>query len=169
MSTRITAVESTQNEFKQQLSEELHSSQQNTMILNNLSSMLSIMMKKLGNPVNVCEPKLPTPQNTNSHMPSLESMLISWDGSAGDTTRNPVTKVIESEAPSNVAKLNGEDVMGGGKSPEGASEVGGIEAHETFAGGLMEGGAAAVEEPNPSQGGNGKDGFFVQRVEEVGP
>ena len=166
MSTRLSAVESTQNDLKQQLSEVLHTSQQNTLVLNNLSSMFTIMMEKLGNPVTVCEPKSATPQNTNSHMPSSEPMLKSWDGSAGDTTLNPVTKVVESEAPTNVAKLNGEGVMGGGRSPEGASEVGaskvgGTEALEILAGALMEGGGAAVGEPTPSQGGNADDGVDV--------
>ena len=156
-------METQQNEFKQQLSEVLQSSQQNTVVLNNLSSMFSIMMEKWGNPGTVCEPKSTTPQNTISHMPSSEPMFNSWDGSAGDTTVKPANKVGESEAPSNVAIMNGEGVMAGGKSPEGASEVGaskegGTEAHEVLAGGLMEGGVAAVGEPTLSAGGNGKDG-----------
>ena len=160
----MTAVESLQNEFKQHLSEVLQSSQQNTLVLNNLSSMFSIMMEKWGNPVTVCEPKSTTPQNTNSHMPSSKPMFNSWDGSASDTTPKPVSKVLESEAPNNVAKVNGEGVMGGGKSLEGASEVGaskvgGTKAHETLAGGLLEAGAAAVGEPTPCKGGNGKDGL----------
>ena len=152
MSTRLSAVESTQNEFKQQLSEVLHTSQQNTLVLNNLSSMFTIMMEKLGNPPTVCEPKSATPQNTNSHMPSSEPMLNSWDGSAGDTTVNPVTKVIESEVLTNVARLNGE-----GASKVGACEVGGTETLEILAAASMEGGGAAVGEPTPSQGGNGED------------
>ena len=104
--------------------------------------MFSMMMEKLGNPVTVCKPKSPAPQNTNSHMPSSEPLLNSWDGSVGDTTRNPLTKVIESKTPNNVAKLNGEGVMGGGRSPVGASKVGtsmvgGIQANEALASGLM--------------------------------
>ena len=91
MSARICALESTQNELRQQLSAVLHTSQtnqrslqQNTLVLNNLSSMFSIMMEKIGNPVSVSEPKLPTTQNTNSHMPSLDPLLNSVAGSAGD-------------------------------------------------------------------------------------
>jgi hypothetical protein len=126
----MTAVESQQNEMKQQLSEVLQSSQQNTQVLNNLSSMFSIMMEKLVNPAPVCEPKSNTPQNTNSHMPSSEPMLNSWHGSAVDTTTKAVTKVVESGEPSNVAKLIGE---------------------------LISGVPAAVGEPTRSQGGNGED------------
>ena len=166
MSTRITAVESAQNEFKQQLSEVLHSTQQNTQVLNNLSSMFAVMMEKFGNPVTVCEPKSPTPQNTNSHMPSSELMLNSMDGSGGDTTRNPVSKVIVSDALSDLPKLNWEGVMPPGTSPQAASDVGaskvvGTEAKGTLAGGLMEGGAAVVGEPIHSQGGNGEDGVDI--------
>ena len=120
----MSIVESTQNEFKQQLSDLVHTSQQNTVVLNNLSSMFAIMMEKIGNPVTVWDPKSPTPQNTNSHMPSSEPILNSCDGSPGDTTLNPMSKVIESEAPTNVPKLNREGVMGGGRSAEVASEVG---------------------------------------------
>jgi hypothetical protein len=128
----MTAVESQQNEMKQQLSEVLQSSQQNTQVLNNLSSMFSIMMEKLGNPVTVCESKSNTPQNTNSHMPSSEPMLNSWHGSAGDTTTKAVSKLLESDEPSNVAKLIGE---------------------------LISGVPVAVGEPTPRQGGNGEDGL----------
>ena len=92
MSAQISALESTKNEFKQKLSEVLHTSQtnqqslqQNTLVLNNLSSMFSIMMEKIGNPRVVYEPKSPTGQNTNSHMPSLDPMLNSDPHSAGDT------------------------------------------------------------------------------------
>ena len=166
LSTRMSVVESTQNEFKQQLSDLVHTSQQNTLVLHNLSSMFAIMMEKMGNSATVCEPKSATPQNTNSHMPSSEPMLASWDGSAGDTTLKVVSKVIETEAPTNVAKLSGEGVMGGGRKSEGASEVGastvnGTEALETLAGAVLEGGAEAVGEPTRSQDGIGKDGFGV--------
>jgi hypothetical protein len=161
----MSMVESTQNEFKQQLFDLVHTSQQNTVVLNNLSSMFAIMMEKIGNPVTVCDPKSPTPQNTNSHMPSSEPILNSCDGSPGDTTLNPMSKVIESEAPTNVPKLNWEGVMGGGRSAEVASEVGaskvvGLEALETLAGAIMEGEAAAVAEPTPIQA-NGKEGVDV--------
>ena len=90
------------------------------------------MMEKLGNLVTVCEPKSNTPQNTNSHMPSSEPILNSWHGSACDTTTKAVTKVLESNEPSNVAKLIGK---------------------------LIEGGPAAVGELTPSEGGNGEDGL----------
>jgi hypothetical protein len=90
------------------------------------------MMEKLGNPVTVCEPKSNTPQHANFHMPSSEPMLNSWHGSAGDTTTKAVSKLLESDEPSNVAKLIGE---------------------------LITGVTAAVGEPTPRQGGNGEDGL----------
>ena len=80
----MSAIESTHNEFRQQMSEVLHNSQKNTLVLNNLSTMFSIMMEKMGNPVTVCETQSPTTQNTNSQMPSLDRMLNSRAGSAGD-------------------------------------------------------------------------------------
>lgn len=81
----MSAIESTHLEFRQQLSELLQGSNQNQAVLNNLSTMFSIMMEKIGNPVPVCETQSPTTQNTNSQMPSLDRMLDSLAGSAGDT------------------------------------------------------------------------------------
>ena len=130
MSTRINALESTHVEFKQKLSKVLHTSQtnqqslqQNTLVLNNLSSMFSIMMEKIGNLGSISEPKSPTPQNTNSHMPSLDPMLNSWEGSEGDTPRKKGHKVIRTEDAIDVAKMNGKGVMGGGRSVEGDSKI----------------------------------------------
>ena len=102
MLTRISALESAHVEFKQQISEVLHNSQNNqqslqqdTLVLNNLSTMVSIMMHKIGNPGSSSEPKSPTPQNTNSLMPSLDPMLNSWAGSEGDTPRKKGYKVVK--------------------------------------------------------------------------
>ena len=178
MSARISALESTQNDFKLQLSEVLQTTssaqqslQQNTLVLSTLSSMFSIMMEKIGNPGPVCDPKSPIVQNTNSHMPSSEPMLNSWAGSAGETPRENGSKVTRAEDATDVAKLNGKGVMGDGKSPEGdsnagASKVGGTEAKESAGGVVMEGGSLgggdneteAVGEPTPEEAGNGKGG-----------
>lgn len=54
------------------------------MVLNNLSLMLSIMIEKMGNPRFVSELNSPIAKNTNSHMPSLDPLLNSVAGSAGD-------------------------------------------------------------------------------------
>ena len=86
ISARMSAIESSHAEFRQQFSEFLQSSNQNQLVLNNLSTMFSIMMEKMGNPVPVCETQSPTTQNTNSQMPSLDPMLNSVAGSAGDPT-----------------------------------------------------------------------------------
>ena len=131
MSAWICALESTQNEFKQQLSKVLYTSQinqqsvqQNTLILNNLSLMFSIMMEKIGNPGFVFEPKSPSTQSTNSHMPSLDPMLNSMAGCADDTPRKKCFKVNKTEGATNVAKLKGKGVMRGARSPKGDSKIG---------------------------------------------
>lgn len=111
ISARMSAIESTHNEFKQQLSEVLQSSQKNQLVLNNMSTMLSIMMEKIGNHVTVCEPQSPTTQNTNSQMPSLDRMLNSMAGSAGDPSHLKRLKVKEVEDASDVAKLKGKSIM----------------------------------------------------------
>ena len=90
----MSAIESTQVEFRQQMSELLQNSNKNQLVLNNLSTMFSIMMEKLGNPVPVCETQSPTTQNTNSEMPSAERMLDSVAGSAGETPP-PRPKTVE--------------------------------------------------------------------------
>ena len=112
ISARMSAIESTHNEFRQQLSEVLQSSQKNQVVLNNLSTMFSIMMEKMGNPVTVCETQSPTAQNTNSQMPSLDRMLHSGVGSGGDPPVNPKRlKVNPIEEASDVAKLKGKSVL----------------------------------------------------------
>ena len=79
----MSAIESTHNEFRQQLSDVLQSTNQNQLVLKNLSTMFSILMEKIGNPMTVSEPRSPTAQNTNSQMPSLDHRLNSGAGSAG--------------------------------------------------------------------------------------
>ena len=84
ISSRISALEGTQNEFRQQMFEVLLNQQQNTLVLNNLSSMFSIMMEKIGNPVSVSEPKKPKTKTTTLQVPSVDRMFISMACSAGD-------------------------------------------------------------------------------------
>ena len=178
MAARISALESTHAEFKQHLSEVLHTSQtnqqalhQNTLVLTNLTSMVSIMMEKLGNQGTVFEPTTPTTQNTNSHMPSLDPMLNSGVGSEGDTLGKNGHKVVSTEDAIDVANETGEGVMGAGVSVEGGSKShvskgGVIEGHGSPGGGLIEGSslggggivAAPVGESTPSQAGLGLEG-----------
>ena len=178
MSTRMSALESAQNEIKMQLSEHMQTyqsnQQQNTLVLKNLSSMVSIMMEKIGHVQSVCDPKSQPAQITNSHMPSSEPMLNSWDGSAGDTPLNPSSQVIGTEDPTHVAKSNEEGVMVVCSNPQvdsevGASNVPATEAKESPGVGLVEGGslaggvdgAAALGEPTPSEADIGKGGGEV--------
>ena len=113
------------------------------------------MMEKIGGVQSVRDPKIPPPQNNNSQMPTSEPILKSWAGNAGDTTRNPSSKVIGTKDPTHVANLNVEGVMGGGRSPHGesdvgASKVGASNAKESPRNGLMEGGgngATTLESP----------------------
>ena len=91
ISARMSAIESTHLEFRQQLSEVLQSLNQNQLVLNNMSTMFSIMIEKMGNPVTVCETHSPTTQNTNSQFPSLNRMLNSEADSAGDPCPPPKT------------------------------------------------------------------------------
>ena len=175
MSTRISALESTQNDIKMKLAEVMQTYQsnqeENTLVLKNLSSMVSIMMERIGGVQSERDPKLPPPQFNNSEMPTSEPILNSWAGSAGDTTRNPRSKVIGTEDPTLVANLNVEGVMGGGRSPQGesdvgASKVGASNTKESPGGGLVEGGglggggngAAETGEPTPSVAGDEKGG-----------
>ena len=112
ISARMSAIESTHLEFRQQLSEVLQSSNQNQLVLKNLSTMFTIMMEKMGNPVTVGETQSPTTQNTNSQMPSLDRMLNSVAGSAGDPPPHPKRlKVSMDEDLSDVARLKGKSVM----------------------------------------------------------
>ena len=76
-----------------------------------MSIMFSIMMEKIGNPVTVCEPQSPTSQNTNLQMPSLDRMLNSVAGSAGDPPHPNRLKVNMNEDLSDVAKLKGKSIM----------------------------------------------------------
>jgi hypothetical protein len=131
MSARISALESTHAEFKQQISEVLQTSQtaqqslqQNTLVLNNLSSMVCILMEKIDNQGSVIEPTTPTAQNTNSHMPSLDPVLISGAGSEGDTPRKICDKVVGPEEATDVPNLIGDGVLGEGGSAEGGSKMG---------------------------------------------
>ena len=99
------------------------------------------MMEKISDPRSVSEPKSPTTQNTNSHMPSLDPILNSWAGSAGDTPCKKGPKVNRIEDATNVAKLNGKGVMGGARSPKGdskigAGKVGGTVRNESLGGGV---------------------------------
>ena len=81
----MSAIESTYNEFRHQLSEVLHNSQKNLLNLNAFSTIFIIMMENIGDPMTVCEPQSPTTQNINSQMPSLDRMLNSVAGSVGET------------------------------------------------------------------------------------
>ena len=135
ISARMSAIESTQVEFRQQMSEFLQSSNQNQLVLNNLSTMFSIMMEKIGNPVPVCETQSPTTQNTNSQMPSLDRMLNSVAGSAGDPPPDPKRlKMNMNEDLSDVAKLKGKSIMQdeenhkGGAIEDGSLGVGNVVA-----------------------------------------
>ena len=85
ISARMSAIEITQAKVDQQLSEVLHTSQQTTQVLNNLTSMFTIMMAKMGNSGSILEPTTPTAQNTNSNMPSVDPMLNSGACSEEDT------------------------------------------------------------------------------------
>ena len=188
MSTQINALENTKNEFKQQLSEVLHTSQtnqqslqQNTLVLNNVSSMFSIMMEKIGNPGVVYDPKSPTGQNTNSHMPSLDPMLNSDPGSVGDTPHRKGFEVLRTEDATDMAKLKKKGVMRGGRSPGGASKIGVSKVGGTMRNGSPEGavteggtlgggnGVAPVGEPTPKVVGIGEGrGILVHKAKEVG-
>ena len=95
ISSRMSALEGTQNEFRQQMSEVLHTSQQNTLVLNNLSSMFSIVMEKIGNPVSVGEPKSPRNKALNSDVPSVDRSMFSI---MMDKLDNPVY-VVEPKSP----------------------------------------------------------------------
>ena len=95
ISARTSAIENTHLEFRQQLSEVLQSSNQNQLILNNMSTMFSIMMEKMDNPVTICETQSPTTQNINSQMPSLDRMLNSVAGSAADPPPKTVEGIYE--------------------------------------------------------------------------
>jgi hypothetical protein len=99
MLAQICALESAHAKFKQQISEVLHTSQtsqqslqQNTLVLSNLSTMVSIMMEKIGNPWTSSKPKSPTPQNAKSLMPSLDPMLNSCAGTEEDTPPRKATR-----------------------------------------------------------------------------
>ena len=178
MAARISALENTHADFKQQLSGILHTSQsnqqslqQNTLVLKNLSSMFSILMEKIDNQGSVFEPTTPTAQNTNSHMPSLDPMLNSWAGSEGDTPRKNGKKVVSTEDATGEANVIGEGLMGAGVSAEGGSKnpvsKGGItEGTGSPGGGLIKGlclgsggnVAAPVGEGAESQVGKGMEG-----------
>ena len=161
ISTRISAIESVQNEFKLQLSEVMQTvqsnQQQTSVYLKNLSSMVSSMMEKIGQVQTVCDPKSPPAQITNSLMPSLEPMLNSGAGSAGDTTHNPSSKVVGTEDATHATRAKGDSEVG-------ASNVGATVAKPSPGGGVVEDGdlggvgnrGAAVGEPMPIEAGKGK-------------
>ena len=178
MSTRMTALESAQNEIKVQLSEHMQTyqsnQQQNNLVLKNLSSMVSIMMERMGTVQSVCDPKSQPTQITNSHMPSSDPPLNSCEVSAGDTPLVPSSQVIGTEDPFHVAPSNEEGVMVVCSNPQvdsdvGASNVPATEAHESLGAGLGEGGslaggldgAAALGEATPGEDDIGKGGGEV--------
>ena len=108
----MSAIESTHNEFRQQFSDLLQSTNQNQQVLKNLSSMFCIMMEKIGNPMTVGEPQSPTAQNTNSQMPSFDRMLNSGAGSAGDPLPQPKRlKIDVIEDVSDLDKLKGKAIL----------------------------------------------------------
>lgn len=167
ISTRISAIESVQNEFKLQLSEVMQTvqsnQQQTSVYLKNLSSMVSSMMKKIGQVQTVCDRKSPPAQITNSLMPSLEPMLNSGAGSAGDTTHNPSSKVVGTEDATHATQAT-HATHAKGDSEVGASNVGATVAKPSPGGGVVEDGdlggvgnrGAAVGEPMPIEAGKGK-------------
>ena len=77
ISARMSAIERTHNEFRQKFFDLLQNTNQNQQVLKNLSTMFSIMMEKIRNPMTVGEPQSPTAQNTNSQMPTFDRMLNS--------------------------------------------------------------------------------------------
>ena len=157
ISARMSAIENTHNEFRQQLSEVLHSSQKNQVVLNNLSTMFSIMMEKMGNPVTACETLSPTTQNTNSQMPSLDRMLHSGAGSAGDPPVNPKRlKVNPIEEASDVAKLKGKSVM-----QEDGNQQGGA-TEDVSLGGILVVAPKADETPDAPGNGDGGEKSCVE-------
>ena len=115
ISSRISAIEGTQSEFREQMSEVLHTSQQNTLVLNNLKSMFSIIMEKIGNPVSVLEPKSPTTKTVTSQGPSVDRMFVSVACSGGEP---PLPKENLSKDANDVAQLKGKSVLQVVGSPE---------------------------------------------------
>lgn len=123
ISARMSAIEITQAKVDQQLCEVLHTSQQTTQVLNNLTSMFTIMMAKMGNSGSILEPTTPTAQNTNSNMPSVDPMLNSGACSEEDTPRKKARTMVRTEGEVDLANLSPEGVMVGGGSVEGDSKV----------------------------------------------
>ena len=119
----MSAIESTQAKVDQQLSEVLHTSQQTTQVLNNLTSMFTIIMAKMGNQTPILEPTTPTAQNTNSNMPSVDPMLNSGAGSEEDTPRKKARTMVRTEGEVDLANLSPKGVMVGVGSVEGDSKV----------------------------------------------
>ena len=92
-------------------------------------------MMEMGNPVTVCETQSPTTHNTNSQMPSLDHMLNSVVGSAGDLApHSKRLKLDTNEDLSDVAKLQKKFVMQdeekqkGGATKDGSLGVGNVVA-----------------------------------------
>lgn len=159
----MSAIESKHAKFDQALTEVLHTSQQNTLVLNNLSSMFHVMMAKMGNTGSVLEPTTPTAQFTNSKLPSVDPNMISGAGNEEDTLRKKARKMVRTEGDAHVTNLSPEGLMGGGTSVGGESKLGDskgdvIEGNDSpvgvpDVGGSVGGGeimAATVEVPSPS-------------------
>ena len=158
----MSAIESTHAKFEQQMSEVLHSSQQNTVVLNNLSSMFSILMEKMGTQATIFEPTTPTAQVTNSNMPSLDPILNSGAGSDGETPRMKRSKMVRTGETLDDPTLSPKGDMGSGQIVEGL--INQVESK----GDVEEGNGSVV--PVPIQGGSLGGGENVSApVADSGP
>ena len=129
LSSRVSAIESTHAKFDQQLTEVLHTSQQNTLVLNNLASMFTVMMVKMGNTGSVVEPTTSTGQMTNPNMPSVDPMLISGAGNEEETLHKKARTMVSTEGDVHMTNLSPEGVMRGARSVGGDSKVGDSKGH----------------------------------------